>query len=91
MTPKGNHMPCNNPPNPVPKLPVDPYSDPSSSDFSSSDSSDSSDDDYYKQRQFTKNNKINKKKRWSKKSFDPIKKCSKLGGSLRLDTYPTPA
>ena len=51
MTSKGNYIPCNNPPNPVPNVSDDPDSDPSFSYSSSSDSSDSSDDDYNKQKQ----------------------------------------
>ena len=34
MTPKENPTPCNNPTNPVPNVPADPDSDPSSSDSS---------------------------------------------------------
>ena len=50
VTPKGNPMPCNNPPNLAPNTPSEPDSDSSSSDSSSVDSYDSSDDEYYKQR-----------------------------------------
>ena len=49
MTPKGNHKPRDNPPNPWPNLPADPDSDPNLSDSSLSESYDSSDDKYYKQ------------------------------------------
>ena len=34
VTPKGNTIPCNNPPNTVPNLPVEPDPDPSLSDSS---------------------------------------------------------
>ena len=59
MTPKGNPTTYKDPPNPIPNLPDDPDSDPGLSDSSLSDSSDSSDNKYFKQRQRTKNNKIN--------------------------------
>ena len=49
VTPKVNPTPCNNPPNPVPNVPADPDSDPSSSYYYFLDSSDSSDDEYSKQ------------------------------------------
>ena len=55
MTPKGNPIPHNNPPNMVPNIPTDTVSDPSLSDSSLLDSSDSSDDEYSKQSLRTKN------------------------------------
>ena len=67
VTTKVNLTPHNNPHNPVPNVPADPGSDPSSSDFTLSDSSKSSDDEYYKQRQCTKKNINN---RQSKKHFN---------------------
>ena len=69
----------------VPKVPPEPYSDPSQSDFSSLDSSDSSDESYYKQRERAKNNK---KKHQSKTCFNnPIKNCANLTSNILTDTY----
>ena len=76
MTPKVNHNPHNNPPNPVPNVPADLDSDPSLSYSSSSYSSDSSDDEYYKQRRRAKKGK--NKRHGKTRLYDPIKKCTKL-------------
>ena len=85
MKPKGNPTPINNPPNPVPNLPADPYSDSIFSDSSSSDSSDSSESEYLKQVGRTKNSK---KKRQSKKSFnEAINKCANITTKLLKYVY----
>ena len=85
VTSKGNPKPSKNPPNLVPNVPDDPYSDPSLSDSSSSESSDSSDDEYYKQRQHSKKEK---NKHQSKTLFsDPIKNCAKLASKLLTAAY----
>ena len=78
-------MTSNNPPNMVPNVPVDPYSDPSLSYYSLPYSSDSPDDKYYKQRRRTKKDK---NKYRSKTHFDhPIKNCTKLTSKLLKSTY----
>ena len=85
MTLKGNTKPRDNPPNPVPNVPADTYSDPRSSYYYFSESSDSSDDEYYKQRRCAKKDK---NKCWGKTRFDdPIKKCAKLTAKLLIDAY----
>ena len=82
ITPTGNYTPRNNPPKPVPHVPIEPDSDPSFPDYSSLDSSDSSDSGYSKQRRRTR------KKRWSKMhNNDPIKKCAKLTYKLLKSAY----
>ena len=76
MKPKGIHKTHDKPPNPVPNIPADPYSDPSFSDSSSSESYESSDDEYYKRMQCAKKYK---KKLYSKTHFnDPIKSVKSL-------------
>ena len=85
MTPKGNHTPCNNPPNLVPKLPADLDADENSSDYSLLDTSDSSDDKYYQIIRCAKNNK---KKRQSKTYSDHlIKKCANITAKLLTFMY----
>ena len=85
ITPIGNSTPRNNPPKPVPQIPNEPDSDPSSSYSSSPNSSYSSDSEhsgYSKQIQRTC------KKRWNKRhNNDPIKKCIKLTSKLLKSVY----
>ena len=85
VTPKGNPMTRNNPPNPVPNVPVDPDSDQISSDSYLSDSSESSENKYFKQIRCTKNNK---NKCRSKKHFKyPIKNCARFTAKLLTSAY----
>ena len=76
VTPTGNYMPWNNPPETVPHAPIGPDSDPSLSDTSSLDSS-NSDYGYYKW------GKHKPKRRWNKMRINyPIKKCAKITASI---------
>ena len=75
VTPTGNTMPRNNPPNPVPNVPAEPYLDTILSDSSLSNLSYLSSDEYYKRRWHAKK----KKKRRSKTHFHyPIKSARPL-------------
>ena len=81
----GNPTPRNNPSNPVLNVLANPDLDPSLSDSYFLDSSCSSDDEYYKQRQQTKNNK---NQHQIKTRFnEPIKKCANLKADLLTVVY----
>ena len=70
-------MPRNNQTKPVPYVPIEPDSDPSSSESSSLESSDSFNSGYYKQGRHTRNKSL-----WKRLNNDSIKKCTKLTSKL---------